>query len=123
MNSVFNFVIISIQPILTRIIKSYGLFPDTIINIKELSIVKKTNQEYFQNKMENLNDSFLSFQILLSNLSDFENGGVCFEDGITQILEQGSVFVYSNLMKHYEVPVTRGIQYVLVAKLDVKMNI
>jgi predicted 2-oxoglutarate/Fe(II)-dependent dioxygenase YbiX len=63
--------------------------------------------------------SFLSFNILLSDTSDFDGGGTYFEDGLTAHLEQGDILIHSSRVKHSGLPIVKGTRYLLVGFLDI----
>jgi hypothetical protein len=63
--------------------------------------------------------SFISFNILLNESSEFEGGGTKFEDGLTHHSQQGDLFIHSSLVKHSGSTITKGIRYLLVGFVDV----
>lgn len=116
--SIFGFIISTFQYIFNKISKSYCISSTTKYDIKDLFIVKYEKEK--QNSLELHHDgSFLSFNILLSNTTNFEGGGTYFSDGIISYLEQGDMLVHSGKIKHAGLPITNGTRYLLVAFIDV----
>jgi predicted 2-oxoglutarate/Fe(II)-dependent dioxygenase YbiX len=91
-----------------------------IINVHDLFVVKYKDTEQNHLKMHQ-DGSFLSFNVLLSDTSDFEGGGTYFDDGLTSYLEQGDILIHSSRIKHAGLPITKGTRYLLVGFLN--MNI
>jgi hypothetical protein len=67
--------------------------------------------------------SFLSFNILLSNTTDFEGGGTYFDDGLTSYSEQGDILIHSSRIKHAGLPITKGTRYLLVGFLNIDIKV
>jgi predicted 2-oxoglutarate/Fe(II)-dependent dioxygenase YbiX len=89
--------------------------------VNDLFVVKYKHDE--QKYLEIHTDvSMFSFNILLSDQKDFEGGGTYFEDGITTFLEQGDMLIHSGRTKHSGKSITKGVRYVLVGFLDIKMK-
>ena len=118
--SIFGLILETLNTIIGKLHKSYGLNNDVLFDIKDLFIVKYKHDE--QNHLEMHSDtSFISFNILLSHPTDFEGGGTYFEDGITAHLEQGDVLIHSSKTKHAGQQITKGTRYILVGFLDIKV--
>jgi predicted 2-oxoglutarate/Fe(II)-dependent dioxygenase YbiX len=66
--------------------------------------------------------SFLSFNVLLSDTSDFEGGGTYFDDGLTSHLEQGDILIHSSRIKHSGLSITKGTRYLLVGFLNLDIS-
>jgi len=119
--SIFTLVLETLNTIIGKIKESYGLNEEIIFDIKDLFVVKYKHDE--QNHLELHHDeSFISFNILLSNHSNFEGGGTYFEDGITTYLEQGDILIHSSRTKHAGQRITKGERYILVGFLDIKLQ-
>jgi predicted 2-oxoglutarate/Fe(II)-dependent dioxygenase YbiX len=74
----------------------------------------------FQSELEiHKDDSFVTFNILLSDKNDFEGGGTFFYDGIISNINQGDMIVHSGKIKHSGLAITKGTRYVLVAFISV----
>ena len=63
----------------------------------------------------------MSFNILLSNNSDFEGGGTYFDDGLTSKTEQGDLLIHSSKIKHSGKPITKGKRYLLVGFVNLQL--
>ena len=119
--SLVGLVFGTLNTIISKIQESYGLNEEILFDIKDLFVVKYKHDE--QNHLEIHRDtSFISFNILLSNLSDFGGGGTYFEDGITTHLEQGDILIHSGQTKHAGQRITKGVRYILVGFLDIKVK-
>jgi len=116
--SIYNFIMLSLNNIFDKITKAYCLPKTTNYNINDMFIVKY--HQDFQNDLELHQDgSFLTFNILLSEINDFEGGGTFFYDGIVTHLNCGDMIVHSGKIKHAGLPITKGTRYLLVAFIDV----
>jgi hypothetical protein len=115
--SIFGLILETMNTIVIKIKKSYGLGDDIGINVSDLFVVK-----YSDNAQNNLvmhrDGSFLSFNILLSDVSNFEGGGTYFDDGLTHYPEQGDILIHSSKIKHSGLAITKGTRYLLVGFLN-----
>jgi hypothetical protein len=119
---VFRFVLHSFQTIFQKIQTSYCLPKDTEFNIKDLFVVKYS--ENAQNSLDLHHDgSFITVNILLNDASEFEGGGTYFNDGTTVFLEQGDMLIHSGKIKHAGIQITKGKRYLLVAFIGIKINV
>jgi len=120
---IIGFIFESLKIITSKIKKSYGLNDEIVIDYRDLFIVKYKEDQ--QNFLELHKDgSFLSFNILLSDASDFEGGGTYFDDGLIMKGEQGDLILHSSKMKHSGLPITKGTRYLFVgfANMNIDMN-
>lgn len=116
--SIFNFLLISINKICGFIKKSYCLEPTFMIDIIDLFIVKYN--DYSQNFLDfHLDRSFMSFNILLSDPNTFKGGGTFFNDGLVYNTSQGDVLIHSGKIKHAGLPVIEGNRYLIVGFLNI----
>jgi hypothetical protein len=116
--SIFGIILETLKTITNKISISYGLHDDIIVDIKDLFVVKYSHDA--QNQLEMHKDgSFLSFNILLNETSEFEGGGTYFDDGLTFHLEQGDILIHSSKIKHSGLPITSGCRYLLVGFVDI----
>jgi hypothetical protein len=116
--SIFGLVLQTMKTVVTKVKKSFGLHDDIIINIQDLFVVKYKDSG--QNYLDMHHDgSFLSFNILLSDKTEFEGGGTYFDDGLTAYLEQGDILIHSSRIKHAGLPITKGTRYLLVGFLNI----
>jgi hypothetical protein len=119
--SIFYLILETLTEIITKIKKSYSLGEEVLFDVNDLFVVKYKHDE--QKYLEIHTDvSMFSFNILLSDQKDFEGGGTYFEDGITTFLEQGDMLIHSGRTKHSGKSITKGVRYVLVGFLDIKMK-
>jgi hypothetical protein len=120
--AVSGFVFESLKIITEKIRVSYGLNNDIKIDYMDLFIVKYKHDD--QNFLEIHKDgSFLSFNILLSDVSDFEGGGTYFDDGLIMKGEQGDLILHSSKIKHSGLPITKGTRYLLVGFVNLNLHI
>lgn len=118
--SIFGIILETLKTITSKISISYGLHDDMAIDIKDLFVVKYSHDA--QNQLEMHTDgSFISFNILLNESSEFEGGGTYFEDGLTSRLEQGDILIHSSKIKHSGLPITSGCRYLLVGFVNVSL--
>jgi hypothetical protein len=116
--AIFGIILETLKTITNKISISYGLHDDMVLDIKDLFVVKYSHDA--QNHLEMHTDgSFLSFNILLSDPSDFEGGGTYFDDGLISRLEQGDILIHSSRIKHSGLPITSGCRYLLVGFLNI----
>jgi hypothetical protein len=115
-----GFVLNSIKVIGDKIKQSYCLNDEITLNFQDLFIVKYKEDE--QNFLEIHKDgSFISFNILLSNINDFEGGGTYFDDGLIIKGEQGDLIIHSSRVKHSGLPITKGTRYLLVGFVNLNL--
>ena len=120
--AVSGFVFESLKIITEKIKKSYGLNNDITLDYRDLFIVKYKHDD--QNFLEIHKDgSFLSFNILLSQTTDFEGGGTYFDDGLIMNGEQGDLIIHSSRIDHSGLPITKGTRYLLVGFVNIRINI
>jgi predicted 2-oxoglutarate/Fe(II)-dependent dioxygenase YbiX len=120
-SSIFSLILISLTTIIEKIKKSYNLDDEVLFDVNELFVVKYEHDKQNNLEMHN-NVSFFLFNILLSDQNDFEEGETYFEDGLTTYLEQGDLLIHSSHTKHSNKSITKGVQYVLVGFLDIKIK-
>lgn len=119
---VFRFVLHSLQTIFQKIKSSYCLPKDTEFNIKDIFVVKYS--ENAQNSLSLHHDgSFITVNILLNDVSEFEGGGTYFNDGTIVFLEQGDMLIHSGKIKHAGMQITKGKRYLLVAFISIKISV
>ncbi len=116
--NIFNYLLHSFQDITCKIKDSYNLDTSCVIDFDDVFIVK-----YDENKQNFLqlhqDGSILSFQILLSDNSDFEGGGTYFDDGLLYKLNIGDLFIHSGRSYHSGLPIYNGIRYLLVGFVNI----
>ena len=118
--SIFGLILETLKTIAGRVSASYGLDDKMIINIKDLFVVKYSDDA--QNQLEmHCDGSFLSFSLLLNDASEFEGGGTYFDDGLTCRLNKGDMLLHSSQIKHSGLPITKGKRYLLVGFLNIDM--
>lgn len=121
-NSISTFIFQSSINICNFIKESYQIPNEMGLDIQDLFIVKYEHDK--QNFLEPHKDgSFISFNILLTNPSDFEGGGTEFEDGLITKNMQGDLFIHSSLITHSGIPITKGKRYLLVGFINLKLII
>jgi hypothetical protein len=121
-SSIFNFCLFSMNGIFDKIKKSYCLPDYLLFNINDMFIVKYDSET--QSSLEPHHDgSFLSLNILLSDIDDFEGGGTSFNDGITMFLNQGDAMVHSGKIIHSGKQITKGKRYVLIVFINTLVKV
>ena len=97
---------------------------DIIFDIIDLFIIK-----YESNKQNSLDfhtdESLITVNILLNDISEFEGGGTKFFDNITYNLNVGDMIIHSSKQQHSGLKITKGKRYVLVFFINLydKMSI
>lgn len=118
--SIFGLILETLKTITNQVSASYGLDDTMVINVKDLFVVKYSDDA--QNRLEmHCDESFLSFSILLNDTNEFEGGGTYFDDGLTCFLNKGEMLLHSSQIKYSGLPVTKGKRYLLVGFLDIDM--
>ena len=118
--AISGFILESLKVIGDKIKKSYGLNDEIMLDFKDLFVVKYQHDD--QNFLEIHKDgSFLSFNILLSDVNDFEGGGTYFDDGLIMKGKQGDLIIHSSRIKHSGLPITKGTRYLLVGFLNINL--
>jgi hypothetical protein len=97
----------------------YGLRTETL-SLRDVFVVKYDASDGWQRGLEMHQDgSEFSFNVLLSNSSDFEGGGTVFEAlGSTMLPKQGDALIHAGRIRHAGVPITCGQRYVLVGFIN-----
>ena len=116
--NIFNYLLHSFKDITCKIKNSYNLDSSSDIDFTDVFIVKyDENKQNFLQLHQDI--SFLSFQILLSDNSDFEGGGTYFDDGLLYKLNIGDLFIHSSRSNHSGLPIYSGIRYLLVGFINI----
>jgi hypothetical protein len=115
---VFNFVLSSLSSLLQKMLKSYCLDEELVkINVNELFVVKYDKNGQIGLDMH-VDGSFLSFNIALSSINDYEGGGTLFEDGCVVKIDKGDAMWHCGKVNHGGVPIINGTRYILVGFLE-----
>jgi hypothetical protein len=118
LNSIFKFSLHSFINLFKKIFKSYCIPENYIADIKDMFIVKY--ELYSQKSLITHKDgTHLSFNIMLSDTSDFEGGGTYFNDGLTYYLNSGDVLIHSGFVDHGSHDITKGERIVLVVFFNI----
>jgi hypothetical protein len=109
----FNFVLISIKRIFEHVKTNYKT-NNINFDINDIFIVKYN--ENIQNKLSLHKDgSFISFNVMLNDKSEYEGGGTFFKcDKKTFMLEKGDLLIHSGQLEHSGIEITKGTRYLLV---------
>jgi hypothetical protein len=117
-NPVFKFCAYAFINLFKQIFKSYSIPEKYTADVKDMFIVK-----YEVDTQKSLNihkdGTHLSFNIMLSDTSDYEGGGTYFDDGLTYYLNRGDVLIHSGYINHGSHDITRGTRYVLVVFFNI----
>lgn len=118
--SIFSYVLQSLDSISKIIKQSYGIDDSIVLDINDIFIVKYKHDE--QNSLDLHEDgSFITFNILLNSNSEFEGGGTYFDDGLTVKPNQGDLLIHCGKIKHSGISITKGIRYLLVGFINIKL--
>jgi hypothetical protein len=120
MPDIFNFVLISLKNI-NEIIRNFYCLDEKInFNIIELNIVKYNCNISKDYSLSEKNSSFFTFRILLNDITNFEEGEISFDDGIKYKLNQGDFLLNCSKINYYNLPLKKGIKYILVGNVDIE---
>jgi len=118
LNNVSKYCLYAFTNLFKKIFKSYCISENYIADIKDMFIVKYEIQT--QTSLNSHKDGTnLSFNIMLSDINDYEGGGTYFDDGLTYYLNPGDVLVHSGFINHGSHDITKGERYVLVVFFDI----
>lgn len=120
--SIFGLVLETMNTVIKKVKKSFGLHDEMMINVHDLFVVKYKDNGQSHLDMHH-DGSFLSFNILLSDTNNFEGGGTYFDDGLTAYLEQGDILIHSSRIKHAGLSITKGTRYLLVGFLNIDIPV
>ena len=117
-NRVFKFCAFAFSNLFKKIFKSFCIPEKYTADIQDMFIVK-----YEVDTQKSLNThqdgTHLSFNIMLSDINDYEGGGTYFDDGLTYYLNRGDVLVHSGYINHGSRDITKGERYVLVVFFNI----
>ena len=118
METVFKYCAFAFKNLFKQIFKSYCIPEKYTVNVVDMFIVK-----YEVDAQKSLNihkdGTHLSFNIMLSDINDYQGGGTYFEDGLTSYLNRGDVLVHSGHINHGSHDITKGSRYVLVVFFNI----
>lgn len=120
LNKDIQFLVISrASEILNGFFKLYQLPSDAILNVNDVFVVKYLPADQGQACLGmHVDGSFLSFQIALSNPTDYEGGGTEHCDGIIVKPNKGDLIHHCGCIEHGGRSITKGIRYILVGFVD-----
>jgi hypothetical protein len=117
-NTVFKFCALAFSNLFKKIFKSYCMADKYTADVQDMFIVK-----YEVDAQKSLSihkdGTHLSFNIMLSDINDYEGGGTYFDDGLTYYLNRGDVLVHSGYINHGSHDITKGERYVLVVFFNI----
>jgi predicted 2-oxoglutarate/Fe(II)-dependent dioxygenase YbiX len=113
--NIINIIINSFQYIIIENIQnSYCLKDNESYHIDKIFIIKNdtsTVSEFFCEK------SAISINIMLN--SKYEGGNLNFDDNLVTKLDIGDMIIYSSNTNHTYLPITSGLQYILVGLINI----
>ena len=115
--SIMNIILTSFQIIIENIEKSYCLKNNNSYNIDKIFILKNdtsTCNGFF------IDNSSISVNIILN--SKFEGGQIKFDDDLESNLKIGDMIIYNGKTEHTFLPITNGVQYILVGLINIYEN-
>ena len=120
LKSIFGFILFSFNDIFYKVKKSYCLTENITFNINDIFIIK--NEKNMPNTIkETTQNNFFTMYILLNDSLSFKGGGISFDDGISEYLNQGDLIIHSSKVKNSELEIYEGNKYVLVAYIDLSI--
>lgn len=118
LENIFKYCLYSFCNLFKKIFKSYCIPENYTADVKDMFVVKY--EMYGQKSLISHEDgTHLSFNIMLSDTTDYEGGGTYFYDGLTYYLNAGDVLVHSGFVKHGSHDITKGERFVLVVFFDI----
>jgi hypothetical protein len=120
--NIFRFILTSFSETINKIIiNSYQLKKDynnIEFDFKDIFIVKyEMGQQEFLTM--HTDASMITVNILLSDTSEFTDGGTFFEDELISCLETGDMLIHNSNTRHSGLPITSGKRYLLVFFIDI----
>ena len=110
----------SFNDIFYKVKKSYCLTENITFNINDIFIIK--NQKDITHSIkEKTQNSFFTMYVLLNDELSFKDGGISFDDGISEFLNQGDLIIHSSKVKNSELEIYEGKKYVLLAHIDLSI--
>lgn len=107
-----------LSKIMKYIEKSYCLPDETRFDISDLNVIKYS--EELQTHLENhMDSSFITFNIALSDNTEYEGGGTYFDDGIIVNIDKGEMLVHCGKVIHSGLSITKGVRYILVGFINI----
>jgi hypothetical protein len=116
--SIFRPILLKITELFDKVKRSYCLDNNVKFNIRDMFIVKYEYTGLQEELEKHLDVSYLSINISLSEVNDYDGGGTQFFDGIRNVGNQGDAIVHSGRIYHSGLRITRGLRYVLVLFID-----
>ena len=111
-----------LKNIIDIIEKSYCLPNETKYNIISLNIIKYSNE--IKSGLERHTDSsFITFNISLNSISEYDGGGIYFDDGLTFKNDIGDLLIHCGKMDHIGLPVKKGVRYILVGFINITYEV
>ena len=104
--------------IMKYIEKSYCLPNETRFEISDLNIIKYSN-ELQTHLMHHIDSSFLSFNIALNYITEYEGGGTYFDDGLIVNIDKGDMLIHCGKIMHSGLTITKGVRYILVGFINI----
>ena len=117
LKSIFGFILFSFNDIFYKVKKSYCLTENITFNINDIFIIKNEKNITHSIKKTTQN-SFFTMYVLLNDELSFKGGGISFDDGISEFLNQGDLIIHSSKVKNSELEIYEGKKYVLLAHID-----
>lgn len=120
LKSIFGFILFSFNEIFYKVKNSYCLTENITFNINDIFIIK--NEKNMSNAIkETTQNNFFKLYILLNDPLSFKGGGISFDDGISEYLNQGDLIIHSSKVKNSELEIYEGNKYVLLAHIDLSI--
>ena len=95
-----------------------------LINVSKKCILRFVNGENELSELRFLVGSIFALMRGKLDVNDslsFKGGGISFDDGISEYLNQGDLIIHSSKVKNSELEIYEGNKYVLVAYIDLSI--
>jgi len=115
---IYSFITITLNTIYTKVRQLYSIPESINFGINDIFLVKYDENDQ-RELVEHKDGSFISFNIMLSDYSEYQGGGTYFVDDNTIVfLNQGDMLLHHSRILHAGKEVTHGKRYILVFFID-----
>jgi hypothetical protein len=108
-----------LKKIIKLIEQSYCLPPETEFDITDLNIIRY-DSENISGLHKHKDSSFITFNIALNSITEYEGGGVYFDDGLSFKNDVGDMLIHCGKIEHIGIPIKKGLRYILVGFINIK---
>ena len=108
-----------LKKIIKLIEQSYCLPRETEFDITDLNIIRY-DTENISGLHKHKDSSFITFNISLNSITEYEGGGVYFDDGLSFKNDVGDILIHCGKIEHIGIPIKKGLRYILVGFINIK---